>query len=57
MIKRIYLSLRCRSGASAAEYAIMIALITGAVVISAASLGSRVANVFKTFTPKIVLVP
>lgn len=41
------------SGASAAEYALMIALIGGVIVIAAASLGTNMSAVFTTFAAKV----
>ncbi|QXQ04965.1 Flp family type IVb pilin [Sphingosinicellaceae bacterium] len=49
-LKRARLS---RSGASAAEYALMIAFIAGVVVIGATSLGANVKQVFNEFAPKM----
>ena len=36
--------LRCSAGASAAEYALLIAIIGGAIAIAGMSLGSAIAN-------------
>ncbi len=43
-----------KSGASAAEYALMIALIGGVIVVAAASLGTNMKAVFTTFAGKVV---
>lgn len=42
-----------KSGASAAEYALMIALIGGVIVVAAASLGTNMKGVFTTFAAKV----
>ena len=42
-----------KSGASAAEYALMIALIGGVIVIAASALGTNMASVFTNFAAKV----
>ncbi|QXQ04966.1 Flp family type IVb pilin [Sphingosinicellaceae bacterium] len=42
-----------RSGASAAEYALMIALIGGVIVVAATALGNNMDAVFTTFAAKV----
>ena len=43
-----------KSGASAAEYALMIALIGGVIVIAATTLGQNMQTVFHQFGDKVV---
>ena len=43
-----------RSAASAAEYALMIALIGGVIVVAAALLGTNISTVFNNFAGKVV---
>ncbi len=45
---------RDQSGASAAEYALMIALIGGVIVVAATALGANMSTVFTTFAGKVV---
>ncbi len=42
-----------KSGASAAEYALMIALIGGVIVAAATTLGGNMKTVFTTFAAKV----
>ena len=43
-----------KSGASAAEYALMIALIGGVIVVAAGLLGTNISKVFTNFAGKVV---
>jgi len=42
-----------RSGASAAEYALIIALVGGAIIVSVTALGPTIAGVFKATTTQV----
>lgn len=51
---KLLIALRANtSAASAAEYALMIALIGGVIVLAATSLGTNMSTVFSTFAAKV----
>lgn len=54
MIKLLHKIKTDRSGASAAEYALMIALIGGVIVVAAGTLGTNMSSVFTNFSKKVI---
>ena len=53
IVRRVLGLSRSNAGASAAEYALMIAFVTGVIVTGAALLGTKVSLVFENFAPKM----